>query len=285
MSENQNRRTADFAKYDTMATEELEEILRLDSQALEGQGLDGEELLYVMEVLARRKHNNDSPGKTAQQAWESFEKHYLPSEEDTNTEQNNESLIKARPRFRRWIAVAAVVAILVAIPFTAGALSWEEICNTVARWAKNTFSFSSVENTTPTEPAEEDFNEYASLQTAMKECGDDFNGLPTWIPEGYKLDEIRVTENPMQKNYMAQFKNGEKAFRINIRSYLMEDPEKIEINEDLLEAYKVSNVEYYIFSNNKRNRAVWIKDTYECNISGDLTVDEIKLMIDSIVKG
>ena len=39
MSENQNRRVGNLSKYDAMTTEEHEEILRLDAQALEEQEL------------------------------------------------------------------------------------------------------------------------------------------------------------------------------------------------------------------------------------------------------
>ena len=40
MSENQNRVNHNLKKYDTMATEELKEILRLDSEAPTEQELD-----------------------------------------------------------------------------------------------------------------------------------------------------------------------------------------------------------------------------------------------------
>ena len=32
-------------------------------------------------------------------------------------------------------------------------------------------------------------------------------------------------------------------------------------------------------------RAVWIVNSYECIISGDLSIEELKMMIDSIGKG
>ena len=130
MSENQSRGLADFAKYDAMETEELEEILRADSQSLEGQESDGELLLYVMGVLAHRKRNSENPGKTAQEAWESFEKHYLSEEEEIHTAKNN------RTSLRRWIAAVAVAALLLAIPLTASALTWDEIWNAVATWCR-----------------------------------------------------------------------------------------------------------------------------------------------------
>ena len=55
MSEKQSRGIGDLSKYDTMTTEELEEILRLDAQAPEEQESDIEKILYIMEVLTERK--------------------------------------------------------------------------------------------------------------------------------------------------------------------------------------------------------------------------------------
>ena len=109
--------------------------------------------------------------------------------------------------------------------------------------------------------------------------------VPTWIPNGYALDDITIDETPFQRVYIAIYKNGEKYIWITVQSYLDSDPEKIEINEDIVEIYKVSDLEIYIFSNNEQFSAAWAKDTYECIISGDLTLDEIKTMINSIGKG
>ena len=273
MSENQNR-SAEFAKYDAMETEDLEQILRSDSLSPEGQETDGEILLYVMGVLAHRKRSSDDPGKTAQQAWESFEEQYLPKEKSK------------KPRFRRWAAAAAAAVFLVAIPLTASALSWDEFWNAVATWAKETFSFvSQPDATQATEPSPDNTEGYQSLQQALAETNRADELVPTWIPDGYKLQQIKVDETPAQKNYLALYTQGAKNLSISVRTYMMTDPEKVEINEDLQEIYTVAGVEYYIFSNVDQLRAVWIIDSYECYISGDVTMDEIKLMIDSVVKG
>ena len=79
MPEKQNRRIGDLSKYDAMTTEELEEILRWDAQAPEEQESDTEMILYIMEVLAKRKRNNGHTGKTALEAYESFKQNYMPS--------------------------------------------------------------------------------------------------------------------------------------------------------------------------------------------------------------
>ncbi len=276
MSENQNR---DFAKYDTMATEELETILRSDSQSPEGQETDGELLLYVMGVLAHRKRNSENPGKTAQEAWESFEEHYLPKEEEVHTAKSN------KKGLRRWIAAAAVLVILVSIPFTASALTWDEIWNAVASWAKNTFSFVSQGQTDPTEPSEQDDRPYNSLQELLAQTNSETNIVPTWIPDRYSLVDITMDENPMRRTFGAIYTDANTMLKISVYSYLASDPEKIEVNEDLLEIYNAGGIEYYIFSNFDKLRAVWTNGSYECNISGNITVEEMKQMINSIGKG
>ena len=97
--------------------------------------------------------------------------------------------------------------------------------------------------------------------------------------------DIRLDESPIQKTYIARYDNGDAKLRISVKSFVAADPEKIEINEDLIETYESSGIEYYIFTNMDQKQAVWLKDSYECYISGDLTIEQIKTMIDSIGKG
>ena len=285
MSENQN--CSDYSRYDAMTTEELEEILRLDAETFQGQATDGELILYVMEVLSRRKQNSSNPGKTAQQAWESFQKNYLPTEEETITPvtQTVQSVKAPRHWMRRVIAAAAVLVILVGVPLTVSAFGWTELWDAVAKWAKETFSFVSSEDVQLTEPAPSDTQQYSSLQELLAETDQEYDFIPTWLPDGYELEDITVAENPMQRNYVAYYRKGETQLRISVRTFVMEDPEKVEINDNLIELIEQRGVEYYVFSNNTQIQAIWVIDSYQCVISGDLTIEEIKTMINSIGKG
>lgn len=285
MSENQDRSHRDFAKYDDLDTQDLEAILRLDSEAPEGQESDTEKILYIAGVLAKRNVAMNT-GKTALEAWESFEKDYLPQEEEEHHEVVSEPKKAVHPWVHRLTAAAAVIVLLVGISATAvSAFGWEDIWNAVAKWAKETFSFVSSGDAELTEPEEKSVQGYASLQEALEETETNVDFVPTWIPEGYLLEEIIVDHNPMQSVYMAHYVKGEKTLKIAIRSYLDADLEVVEINDELLEIYEVDGVEYHIFANNEQLRAVWKRDSYECYISGEMTVEEIKTMIDSIGKG
>ena len=281
MSENRNR---DYSKYDAMTTEELEEILRLDASAPDGEDSDTELLLYVMEVLANRRKNRNITGKTALEAWESFQQNYLDEEcsEDVQEPKKNRT---ATPWLRRLIAAAAVIVLVIFLPLSAQAFGWRDIWNIFARWAKETFSFVTEESADIKEPDTKYRDELSSLWDLLEKSNQDTSIIPTWIPDGFVLERLEKDITPVQEVYLAFFLNGEKELTIHIQSYLDGDPEKVEVNEKLIEMYETSNIVYYIFSNNTQIRAIWIKDSYECYIAGDLTIEEIKLMIDSIGKG
>lgn len=283
MSKIQNR---DYSKYDNMPTEALEEILRLDASAADGDATDTGLLIHIMEVLASREKSN-STGKSALEAWESFQQNYMSDLEEISEEipEGTKPVRRARPWLRRLIAAAAAVALVIFIPLTAKAVNWEKMWNAVAHWAKDTFSFVSSESVSVSEPTPEYDGEYSSLQDVLRANNRNADIVPTWIPENFTLNKIEKSASPNQEIYRAVYLNGDKEVKIRIRTYLQSDPETVEINEELLEMYEESGVQYYIFSNMDQIRAVWIIDSYQCNISGDLSIEEIKSMIDSIGKG
>ena len=285
MSEKQNRGISDMSKYDAMTTEELEEILRLDAQALDGQKSDTDKILYIMEVLAERKRSNGHIGKTAQEAYESFQQNYMP--ETDNIEIKNppkdDKTIKMERKRLYWLravsATAAVLAIIVLGSITAKAFG-VDIWEAVVKWTQETFHFGEWGNSDPNNN-----RTYSSLQEALEQGGITTSLAPTWVPTGYELSDITVEFTPLKKKYKAQYTCGEKHLAIVVREYLSSDPVYVEQSEGLVEEYDVSDITYYLFENGKQVQAVWIVDSYECYISGNVTIDELKMMIDSIEKG
>ena len=282
MPQNNDRNERDFSRYDALSTEELSEILRLDSETPEGNGLDIDTLLYITGVLAERKKSSNT-GKTAQEAWSSFQQNYLDTDEECP--EVTEKPVKTKKCWIRSIAAAAaVLVLLIAIPLTAKALNWGNIRNTVVQWAKETFSFVRGDRTELGEPAAKGYTD-TSLQEILTEMDVPGDIVPTWIPEGYVFENVEIDVNPIQHNFIALYTKDGKELNICIRVYIDEDPEKVEIDENVVEIYSKENVDYYIISNNERFSAIWTHDSYECYISGDVSIDEIKLMIDSIPKG
>lgn len=281
MSESRSRGTRDFSKYDAMDTQTLEEILRLDAESPEGSESDTELLLYVMGVLANRRHENNT-GKTAQEAWESFQQNYAPEKARS---EGKKSAGKGIRWLRRLTAAVAAVVLVVLLPLTAEAFSWKDVWNVVAKWAKETFSFVGSDVATVNEPVPDYDGECTSLQELLRKNKIDPSIVPTWIPDGFALGRIEKDVTPTQEIYRAFYSNDNKELKIRVQTFLGEEPDKIEINKELVEIYEFSGLQFYIFSNMNQIRAVWATDSYQCNISGTLTIEELKSMINSIGKG
>lgn len=279
MSENLNRSTPDFSKYDIMSIEELEEILRADAQGPERDDSDVDEILYVMEVLAKKRRQNGIAGKTALEAYQEFQQHYRPMVEEQSMSKHKSNIIP----FRRIAAIAACLVLVFSFATSANAFSFRDVWNAVVTWAQETFSFSmGVE---VSEPTPDDCKVYSSLQDVLNEAKITVDLIPSLIPEGYVLSDILVDENPMQKTFIGVYSKDEASLRICVQSFLLGSPEQIEKSADFQEIYCNNGIDFYCFANHNQTSAMWIIDTYECSISGELTIAEIKAMIDSIWKG
>lgn len=275
MSENQSRKAENMSKYDEMSTEELEEILRLDMEAPEEQESDTEMLLYVMGVLAKRNRESGRIPNTAQESFESFKRKYL----DATPDEEDESAPKKalRPCWLRALStVAAVIVVVFLLGTTAHAFA-PDFWNAIVTWTKETFSFGSSNG-----PGTDGDLPYASLQEALLANKIDADLVPTWIPDGYKLTDIVIESTPKRNIYRAKYRKDGIALTVTVQDYLNSSPQHVEQSEDFVEIYEVNGQEYYIFSNIERTQCVWLTGSYECQITGSLTIEELKLMIDSI---
>lgn len=281
MSENQNRGARDFSQYDTMETEELEELLRFDTDAPEGAEPDVELMLYVLGVLDKRGRIKEVTGDRAQEAYESFKRDYFP--EDVHIEEEPK-VVERRPL--RWVrrlttAAAAVLVFVMLGTVTASAFGFN-FWRAVAVWAQETFHFQIGEEVRVDDPNPDIDLPYESLEDAIYTLEMATGIVPTWIPEGYVLTDITIDETPMQKVYIGFYKDGSLEMKITVRSYLNGRPEQIEQGEGNGETCVIDNVEYHFFTDYDQNRVAWINDAYECYISGHVSVEELEKMVNSI---
>lgn len=279
MSVNEGRRKVDFAQYDSMSTEELEQILRQDAEAPAEQESDTEKILYVMEVLAKRNRETNRTGTTPQEAWESFQEHYAPEKDSIKSDR------PIRPWVRRLIAAAAAVVLILCIPVTARAFGWEELWDVVARWAKETFSFISGESEQVNEPVAEDSVAYSSLQDLLKRNNRPSDMIPTWIPDGFILEDINKFITPEQEVYSAYYANNNDRLMIRVQAFISPKIQSTEIDGNVIEIFEHQNSKYYVFRNLDQLQVIWMTGSYECCISGNISLEIAERMINSIKEG
>lgn len=287
MPDTRNRRDSEFAKYDAMSTEELQQLLREDASKPVGEESDTDVLFYVMEVLAkRRKERNE--GKSPEEALESFKLKYN-TENGISFDSESVPVAPKRRSIGRWmqglIAAAAMLVFVIGGSITAHAMGFD-LWEIIAKWTQETFHFGYVDETDKEQiPSPNSVQPYASLQEALDKYNITVNVVPTWIPDGYVEVEVQTEDTPLQRRIFAKYESGENAFRIRIVDYLSGAPAQIEQSDPLLEVYSSNGIDYYIFRNYEQMKVVWINENFECYIIGSLTVSEINEMIDSIEKG
>jgi len=282
----QNRTGRDFSMYDAMDDEQLRQILRDDASKTEGEDTDLELMLHIMEVLARRRRET-SKDISPEESLEQFKKKY--------TYTDNSLISEKRPakkktvgfsRWQKWVAtIAAVLVLVFGSAITAQAFGFD-LFEIIAKWTRETFHLSSYDDVgNVDEPSPNTKNPYASLQDALDKYQVEYKLVPSWIPEGYVEDSVETKETPKQRVYVAKYVREDGTIKIRIADYLSGYPLQIEQSEDLIEKYEYNGVDYYIFNNYEQLRVVWVKEHYECCIIGDLTISEMKEIIESIEKG
>ena len=118
----------DFSRYNHMSTEKLEEILRADFELPDEEESDMEKVLYITEVIARRRAGQPT-GRyaNADDAWRSFVENYHPAEERGSFHQEEQiagapeaGIKRAKPRLWRTV-LTRVASIVAAIALVAAA--------------------------------------------------------------------------------------------------------------------------------------------------------------------
>ena len=202
---------------------------------------------------------------------------------------------KSRLNTSRWKpSVAAAIAVLVVLGslVTAQALGID-VFGAIARWTDETFHFSAssqnesdsytdIQNSTD----QSRDGEYTSLQDALDACGIKQSVIPQQLPNGFELAKVSVYSLPSQVEVEAIYTSNDRIFSLTIFRYNSPDVVGQTIfekdSEDMI-LYEKDGIAVYIMSNNQSCTAAWMpEDLLTCAITGDLTVEEIEAIIDSM---
>lgn len=202
---------------------------------------------------------------------------------------------KSRPNTSRWKpSVAAAIAVLVVLGslVTAQALGID-VFGAIARWTDETFHFSAssqneadsytdIQNSTDQSPD----GEYTSLQDALDACGIKQSVIPQQLPNGFEIAKVSVYSLPSQVEIEAIYTSNDRIFSLTIFRYNSPDVVGQTIfekdSEDMI-LYNKNGITYYIMSNNQQLTAVWMpQELLTCTITGDLSIEEIENLLDSV---
>ena len=271
----------DFSRYEHMTTEELQEILRQSAHNKLGTEPDTQELFKIMEVLSVRRQNSDLPDfRSDEEAYADFCEHYMPKEKEEARPKEGR-----RPnRTLKTVAATLAVVLILAVGTTVTVKAFRiDILSKIASWTKEIFQFSdSLQGEVPTKPETENNLELKSLQDALEQHMITEKLAPKWLPEGYVNTALRVMDSPKGRTIYASYENNDERLIITIRQTIGAPANQVEKSDDLLKVHTANGIDYYIFTNNANLQAKWSVGEFECIITGKITLEEMKAIIDSI---
>ena len=198
-----------------------------------------------------------------------------------------------RHRCLRTVQLAALLAALLMLVTVATAAAGYDIWRMLAEWTaeKITLAPGQIEYADPDDiHIPEEPREYANLQEALTDYGLNRSVVPKWMPEGFTQSNLIV--DPIVTNgliiFHTLYHREENPLVIQVNIYLENESReydsfaKFQKDEGDPIPYKAGGITHLLATNMGRPVALWANGSAECVISGNITMDELKQMIDSI---
>lgn len=300
-----------FAYLDQLSTERLETLIRADIDSPDNT--NDEVIFHILEVIKKREQEHPT-GRLVDvdEAWAEFQAHYNTPEGEglslyPTTDENHHcakecgaistklsprhKILRLRPALKTaGIAVSIVVAIFATL-ITVQAVGID-VFGAIGRWTEDTFHFvipssGIVQSSTgSTSKNAQDSTIYDLFQSALDECGITEDLAPTWYPDGFDTSEPKILHTNLNDIINVAFHGeDERFFSISIMRF--QSPSDLssqifEKDDTSVEQYISGTKTFYILSNIDTVTATYSEGLLVEKISGNLSTDEIKKIIDSI---
>ena len=181
---------------------------------------------------------------------------------------------------RFWYRLAAVAAAIVLVIGSGSLVSQAtgyHLWSALARWTSEVLCFSP-----DTEEAARNKGA-GSLNEALASYGIEEPLAPRWIPEGYALTSVETSDLDPDIFFSAAYQKGEDCIVVAImHRETVGSVTTYEKDDTPVEMYQKGGTDHYLMSNSGQNTAAWKNGQNECSISGPISREELKKMIDSI---
>lgn len=187
-------------------------------------------------------------------------------------------------RKKRLFHIPRAVAVLAAILCLALAIAEAHTPGTMERiveWGVEVFMLRPASGTMELPEASE--NGFFSLQEALDHYGVMGAVIPTYVPKRFALNKVTVVETEdsviLGGRYVAE---GDSALLVRVVIAARENYMFEKEADDIYIPYEANGIEFAISRNFDEQRAIWSINGCTCSVSGDVTEDELKGVLDSI---
>ena len=258
-----------------------------DNGEIDSEALDA--LLEQMEAVCPLPA---SLSTDPEEGLERFHRRYASVIDETNAGDSVEAVPAVSSKrhsirpFARALPFAAVL-ILLFSTMTAQAFG-VDVFSAIARWTAEIFRLDGgsvpYASVTIRPLAEGEEATYESLEEAMEAFGIDAPIVPKEIPERFELVEVRAVQKKPGALIYADYKSDEEVLQLRYNEAVVQQFNTLEKENSDVNSHVIKGIKHRLTSDLGRQKAVWQNGDFECRITGNITEQEIKDMIDSIYR-
>ena len=270
-------------------TEELEELIALDF-AEDNANLDADYISTILEVIEERENNTEERNKETLAAWNKFQEYSKEAESNKLFEAgkseeptpDHRCKIEYRQKSRKHGSAwrMGIVAAVLTVLLCSTAFGWN-LFQAIVEWTEETFSFLTGQSDNKL-PKQDVLN---LLEVAVRDYTD-LPAVPHRAPDGTQvLGNLNVIERNNRYSIGMGYKADDKFFTIQIVIHhaIPHDYSGVyQKDASIQEEYVSGGITHYITGNLENLSAAWTNGNIEGHIQGNLTLDEMRQMINSI---
>ena len=245
---------------------ELEALLQNPLAEEDGE-LDVAFMIKVTETILRKEQEAISLDPVdVDKAWSDFQNFYMEETAETQSEIKVKKPVK---RFRRIIAIAAVVAILSALA-SIPVMGYKSILHMIGAWTSEQFQF--VPTDEPLSASDEkaitdDTSKQETIHEALLRYGVEKQVLPATIPEGFEQVEFEIKKKDNGNIWFhACYQKGDDTIVQHAEVFVRTPTAVYEKNDKPVKTLSIADLTYYVFSNSKHETAAVMHDNVEASI-------------------
>lgn len=216
-----------------------------------------------------------------------FRQRYAPvfdSVEAAAAEKRSAASKRKHFKYSKALPIAAALVLLLG-SMTAQAFGLN-VLSALSRWTSQVFRLDQNDRSTAFvrfNPLEEgESATYDTLEDALAAFGIDAPIVPKEIPERFTLEEV-VAENWASGLVIyANYISSTDIFQLYYGEVQNFDSISLEKESGLIETYIMGPFTFYITSDLERHKAIWNSGDFECQIHGNISIQELKTIINSI---
>ena len=282
--------------FEQLSTEELNNLLAQDFAAMDEEGPDVDYIMAIMEVINKREqaaeHQSDVDA-----AWKEFQEQYQGQAaafdrsnycETDSSHRDQPSSTSPSPKKTHTLRLLLIAVIMIAL-LGGTASGFGRVFQAVVNWTAETFGFESPYGEKSTAESTVQKDPYIDLRLAVLEYTS-LPVIPNWAPEGTSKTPdtggVQITERNESIILSGFYQIEARQFIVRIRVYN-------ELSTDYTGSYQwdakqtvfsynAGGLNHDIVCNNQKSSVAWTNENVECMIQGDLSVEELETMIDSI---